>query len=424
MLALLGIVVVVIGLMVSIAWHELGHMWPAKRFGVKVSEYFVGFGPTLWSTKRGETEYGIKAIPLGGYVRLVGMVPPAYAVKPARVRGWGKTLVADARAASEAEIGDDDSRAFYHLTWWRKVIVMAGGPLMNLVLAVVLFTVVLSGMGVPTQTLTVRDTIACVPVVGTNECTAADPTSPAVLAGLQPGDTVLAVDGIELDGWSDLTAYVSDRPGEPVVLTIERDGQVRDLALTPAARERAGATGEQSEAVGFLGVYSLVEDQRQPIWSGAEIAGTYTVETAKIVATLPVQLYHVTRAAVGLEDRSQTSVMGIVGIGRAAGDVTSTEVEGVTIKDQIAQLLLLLAGLNLALFVFNMIPLVPLDGGHIASAVWQAIKNGWARARNAPRPAPVDVARMMPIAYGVFGILIVMSLVLIYADIVAPVRIT
>lgn len=159
MLALLGIVVVVVGLLVSIAWHELGHMWPAKRFGVKVSEYFVGFGPTLWSTRRGETEYGIKAIPLGGYVRLVGMVPPTYAVKSAAVRGWGKTLVADARAVSEAEIGEDDARAFYHLSWWRKVIVMAGGPVMNLILAIALFTVVLSGMGVPTQTSTVRDTI-------------------------------------------------------------------------------------------------------------------------------------------------------------------------------------------------------------------------------------------------------------------------
>jgi membrane-associated protease RseP (regulator of RpoE activity) len=424
MLALLGIVVVVAGLLVSIAWHELGHMWPAKRFGVKVSEYFVGFGPTLWSTRRGETEYGIKAIPLGGYVRLVGMVPPTYAVKSAAVRGWGKTLVADARAASEAEIGEDDARAFYHLSWWRKVIVMAGGPVMNLILAIALFTVVLSGMGVPTQTSTVRDTIACVPAPGANECTPADPTSPAVLAGLQPGDTVLLVDGIEIEGWSHLTGYVSERPGQPILLTIDRDGQVLDLGVTPAARERAGSAGPQSEPIGFLGVYSLVEDQRQPLWSGVEIAGTYTVETAKIVATLPTQLYHVTRAAFGLEDRSQASVMGIVGIGRAAGDVTSTDVEGVTLKDQIAQLLLLLAGLNLALFVFNMIPLVPLDGGHIASALWQAVKNGWARVRNAPRPAPVDVARMMPVAYGVFGILILMSLVLIYADIVAPVRIT
>jgi len=424
MLALLGIVVVVVGLLVSIAWHELGHMWPAKRFGVKVSEYFVGFGPTLWSTRRGETEYGIKAIPLGGYVRLVGMVPPTYAVKSAAVRGWGKTLVADARAASEAEIGEDDARAFYHLSWWRKVIVMAGGPVMNLILAIALFTVVLSGMGVPTQTSTVRDTIACVPAPGANECTPADPTSPAVLAGLQPGDTVLLVDGIEIEGWSHLTGYVSERPGQPILLTIDRDGQVLDLGVTPAARESAGSAGPQSEPIGFLGVYSLVEDQRQPLWSGVEIAGTYTVETAKIVATLPTQLYHVTRAAFGLEDRSQASVMGIVGIGRAAGDVTSTDVEGVTLKDQIAQLLLLLAGLNLALFVFNMIPLVPLDGGHIASALWQAVKNGWARVRNAPRPAPVDVARMMPVAYGVFGILILMSLVLIYADIVAPVRIT
>ncbi|NTV39179.1 MAG: zinc metalloprotease, partial [Demequinaceae bacterium] len=117
------------------------------------------------------------------------------------------------------------------------------------------------------------------------------------------------------------------------------------------------------------------------------------------------------------------SVMGLVGVGRAAGDVASSDVSGVTWVDKLQQELLLLAGLNLALFVFNALPLVPLDGGHIASALWQAIKNGWARYRNAPRPAPVDVARMMPVAYGVFGILILMSLVLVFADIVAPVRV-
>src|SRR5664279_2467703 len=161
MLSALGIAFLVIGLVVSIALHEVGHMVPAKRFGVKVSEYFVGFGPTLWSHKRGDTEYGVKAFPLGGYVRLVGMVPPGSAVKPLRVRGWMRDLIEDARSASEAEIGEDDARAFYHLAWWRKVIVMAGGPVVNLLIAIFLFTVVLSGMGVLTPTLTVSETLAC-----------------------------------------------------------------------------------------------------------------------------------------------------------------------------------------------------------------------------------------------------------------------
>ena len=166
MLTVLFIVVFVSRIMVSIALHEMGHLIPAKRFGVRVSQYFVGFGSTLWSRQRGETTYGIKAFPLGGYVRLVGMVPPGDVVKPVTARGWRRELIEDARAASELEIGDERDRAFYRLAWWKKAIVMFGGPFVNLVIALVLFTVVFSGIGSYAQTLTVRDTVACVPAVG------------------------------------------------------------------------------------------------------------------------------------------------------------------------------------------------------------------------------------------------------------------
>lgn len=424
MLSVLGIAFLVVGLVVSIALHEVGHLVPAKRFGVKVSEYFVGFGPTIWSRKRGETEYGVKGFPLGGYVRLVGMVPPGSAVKPLRIRGWMRDLIEDARSASEAEIGEDDARAFYHLAWWRKVIVMAGGPVVNLIIAVFLFTVVLSGIGVPTQTLTVSKTVACVPAAAASDCTAADPASPAVVAGLEAGDTFVSVDGQSFDTWSDLTTYVAARPGVPLTVVVDRDGALVNLALTPATRERESADDPSvTESVGFMGVYSALEREHQSIGSGVSITGTYMAQTFSVVAHLPQQLWHVARASVGLEERSSSSVMGLVGIGRAAGDVASSEASGVSWLDKLQQELLLLAGLNLALFVFNALPLVPLDGGHIASAIWQAIKNGWARTRNAPRPAPVDVARMMPLAYGVFGILILMTLVLVFADIVAPVRV-
>lgn len=424
MLSALGIAFLVVGLMVSIALHEVGHMVPAKRFGVKVSEYFVGFGPTLWSRKRGETEYGIKAFPLGGYVRLVGMVPPGSAVKPLRIRGWMRDLIEDARSASEAEIGDDDARAFYHLAWWRKVIVMSGGPVVNLIIAMVILTAVLSGIGVPTQTLTVSQIVPCVPTTSAAECSAGDPASPASLAGIEPGDTFVSIDGQPFETWLDLTAYVSARPGVPLAVVVERAGSNVELQLTPASRERSLAEDPKStETVGYMGVYSAYERERQPITEGASVTGSAVVQTFGVIAHLPQQLWHVGRASVGLEERSTSSVMGLVGIGRTAGDVASSDVSGLSWLDKFQQELLLLAGLNLALFVFNALPLVPLDGGHIASALWQGIKNGWARVRNAPRPAPVDVARMMPVAYGVFGILILMSLVLVFADIVAPVRV-
>src|SRR6478609_1636314 len=164
MLQVLGIVIFLFGLAVSIGLHELGHMIPAKKFGVRVSEYFVGFGPTLWSRKGKETEYGVKAIPLGGYVKLVGMIPTEDAVKPVKVRGKLGQIIADARSASVDEVQDgEDFRAFYHLTWWRKVIVMFGGPFVNLVLAVLAFSIVLIGIGVPTPTTTVSEVAVCVP---------------------------------------------------------------------------------------------------------------------------------------------------------------------------------------------------------------------------------------------------------------------
>jgi membrane-associated protease RseP (regulator of RpoE activity) len=434
LLTMLGIVVLVVGLLASVAIHELGHLIPAKRFGVRVSEYFVGFGPTLWSRQRGETEYGLKAIPLGGYVRLVGMIPPADEVKPVTLGGRAGRLIADARDASVQEVREgEEHRAFYRLDWWKKVIVMFGGPFTNLVLAAVLFTVVLTGFGVPQQTLTVRELVACVPPAGSVECAPGDSASPAVVAGVEPGDTVLSADGNALESWTDLTSYVAERPGVPVTLVVDRGGEQVALVLTPAARERAmideagqpvlDASGEPvMESVGFMGIFATTELESQPPLAGVQLTGQYLAAMAPVLVMLPVEVWDVARAALGLTERDPAGIMGLVGVGRTAGDIASADVSGYGVQEKIADMLMLLGGLNLALFAFNMIPLVPLDGGHIASAVWQAIKNGWAKVRGIPKPRPVDVARMMPLAYGVFGILILMTVVLLYADIVAPVR--
>lgn len=430
-----GWAVLILGLLVSIALHELGHMIPAKRFGVRVSEYFVGFGPTLWSRRGKETEYGVKAIPLGGYVKLVGMIPPAEAVKPVRGTGRIARLIADTREAAVEEIHEgEDHRAFYHLTWWRKAIVMFGGPFVNLLLAVLIFTGVMAVMGTPTTpTLTVSQVTACVPAVGASDCAADDPASPASLSGLEPGDTITAVDGVAMSTWEDLTGYVGERPGEALELTVLRDGETVTLDLTPAARERAVVDDEGAvvtdasgavvtETVGYMGIYPEIAMERSAT-AGLEYTGQVLATTADVVIHLPQRVWDVARAAVGLEERTTDSVMGIVGVGRVAGEISSIQSPGYTLGERVADMLMLLGGLNLALFAFNMIPLVPLDGGHIASALWQAVKNAYAKLRGLPRPAPVDVARMMPLAYGVFALLLVMGVVLIYADIVAPVSV-
>jgi len=431
----IGIAVLVVGLLISIGLHEVGHMVPAKRFGVRVSEYFVGFGPTLWSRHGKETEYGLKAIPLGGYVRLVGMVPPEDAVRPVRGSGRLARLIADSRASSVDEIRDgEDNRAFYHLAWWKKVVVMLGGPFVNLVLAILLFSAVLVGIGTPGPTTTVAAVADCVPVAGASACATGDPASPAALAGLQAGDTVTSVNGQAVGEWAEVTSIVAANAGTPVVLGIDRGGSALEVTVAPASYDRpvyddqgkavVGADGKvATETVGYLGVYSQQELQHQGFTSGASLTWVYFTKTVAVVVNLPNEVYHVARAALGFEERSSNSIIGVVGVGRIAGDVASAQVQGYTLIQKVGDMLMLLGGLNLALFVFNLIPLVPLDGGHVASAFWQAIKNGYARVRGWTVPAPVDVARMMPLAYGVFGILLVMGLVLIYADIVAPVTI-
>ncbi|WP_062203008.1 M50 family metallopeptidase [Demequina salsinemoris] len=432
---LIGVLVLVVGLLISIALHELGHLIPAKRFGVLVSEYFVGFGPKLWSRQVGETECGVKAIPLGGYVKLIGMVPPASAVKPVKSRGWAGRLIEDTRAQAEEEIPEgQDDRAFYHLSWWRKAIVMMGGPVVNLVIAIVLFTGVLSFMGLPTQTLQVAQVAECVLPVDATACTADDEASPASTAGIEEGDVLVSVDGITLDGWTDLTTYVSEHPGQELSLVVDRDGQEVDLAVTPAVRtvnqyDDSGnlltdANGDAlTEEIGYLGVYSVTANETQPLWAGTVLAWDYLGQTMQVIVHLPSEVYHVARASLGLEERTTDSVMGVVGVAQVSGEIASADVEGYTLSERVSDMLMLLGGLNLALFAFNMIPLVPLDGGHVVSAFWQGIKNGWARVRGAAKPAPVDVARMMPVAYGVFALLMIMGAVLIYADIVAPVQI-
>ncbi|KGM14136.1 M50 family metallopeptidase [Cellulomonas bogoriensis] len=429
----LAVVVVVVGLLVSIALHEVGHMVPAKRFGVRVSQYMVGFGPTLWSRTRGETEYGLKAIPLGGYVRLVGMLPPADVVGAAPPRaGRMAELVADARAASAEEIRPgEDHRAFYRLSTPRKVVVMTGGPLMNLLIAGVLLAVVGVGIGVPVPGTTVASMPACVPAAQGRPCTDADPATPAEVAGVRTGDRLVAYDGVPTPTWEDFQQAVAGAGTAVVPLTVERAGEELTLQVEPALRGRVvlgadgapvpGADGEPAtETVPFVGVTPGYERERQSVGTVAAQLGDVTWQTARVVATLPVHVVEVGRAAFGGAERTD-GILGPVGIGRVAGEIATTDAPGVTVSDRVATMLTLLAVLNVALFVFNMIPLLPLDGGHVAGALWEGARRQVARLRGRPRPAPTDVARMMPVAYGVFIALIGLGVLLLYADIVRPI---
>lgn len=425
----LGVVVFVLGIAISIGLHELGHMYPAKKFGVKVTQFFVGFGNTVWSTRRGETEYGIKSIPLGGYVKLVGMLPPAKDADPHEVRdtntGLFTQLATDARNAEYDTVTDADmGRLFYRLPWWKKVIVMAGGPMMNIVIAVVLFTIVIIGFGAlrPTTTVEAVSDCAISDAEQGRACTDADPVTPARTAGLQPGDRITTFAGQEVGSWDELSRAIRDNGGTTAELGYVRDGVTQQVTIRPSVIARTDLDDpDQTVEVGFLGVRPTIENQRGTPIDVVTTVGEYSKGTAIAIWNLPVRMIDVTKAAFGGE-RDPDGPIGVVGASRISGELVTYD--DPSWAERSTRVLSLLAGLNLFLALFNLIPLLPFDGGHIAGALWEALRRRWAAFRGRPDPGFVDVAKALPVAYGVGMVLILMSVILVYVDIVNPVKLS
>ena len=425
----LGVVLFVLGVIISIALHEVGHMYPAKKFGIKVTQYFVGFGNTIWSVKRGETEYGIKAIPLGGYVKLVGMLPPARTEDPHEVRatntGLFTQLVADARHAEYEHVTDDDlDRLFYRKPWWQKLIVMSGGPMVNIAIAVVLFSIVIMGFGVQEATTKVSAVSDCAisDAEAGRACTDADPVTPARQAGLRPGDEFVSFNGTAITSWDQLTKLIRSNGDREAAIVVERDGREVQAQVATSVIARVSLDDpERTEKVGFLGVEPVREYVRHGPGTVVDVMGDYTSATIGVIVHLPQRMVDVTKAAFGAE-RKADGPISVVGASRVAGELVT--IDQPTWAERASRLMALLASLNLFLALFNFIPLLPLDGGHIAGALWEAVRRGWARLRGSPDPGYVDVARMLPVAYGVGALLLVMGVILIYADIVNPVRLS
>ena len=430
LLYLLGVLVFAVGVAVSIGLHEVGHLYPAKKFGVKVTQYFVGFGNTVWSTRRGETEYGLKAIPLGGYVKLVGMLPPAKDDEAQRPRasntGMFTQLVSDARSAEYEHVRpEDEPRLFYKLPWWKKVVVMSGGPMVNLVIAFVLFAGIFGLHGVYEPTTTVHVVSKCV-VPAEEEgraCTASDPRSPAAEAGLLPGDEIVTFNGQQIDDWEELSRAIRANEDGDAVVGYLRDGELREATTSTTVKSlRSLDDADEFVQAGFLGVESTLVRERHGLLFTAREMGTMTWDTVQALANLPVKVWGVAKAVVGVEERAADSPVSVVGAGRIAGEVTSDTTNPVV--ERIVFLVSLLAGLNLFVGMFNFIPLLPLDGGHIAGALYEGARRGVAKVRRRPDPGFVDVGKLLPIAYVMAGVLLLMSMVLIVGDIVAPISLT
>jgi membrane-associated protease RseP (regulator of RpoE activity) len=424
----LGVIAFALGLLASIALHEVGHMVPAKRFGVKVTQYMVGFGPTIFSRRKGDTEYGLKAIPMGGYIRMIGMVPPRADGRPSRWPRRMAELVEEFRATSRAEVEPaDEHRQFYRLTPGKKMIIMLGGPTMNLLIFLVI-TILLYGLiGVKGPTTTVADVSQCVVPVTSTVTTCPPETSKDYVKApangvLQVGDKITSINGVQITQWSDSVKIIEASAGKPLTVIVERAGKPVSLNITPVQTTKyADTTGNKTKQAGFIGIGTTQAYQQlgpaalgRVIWQQLGLSVTALKQFPSKIGSLVGTVFEG-------KPRDQQGAVGVVGLGRIGGQIADTPTLGVL--DKVSILLSLLAGVNLLLFFFNLLPLLPLDGGHVAGAIVEAIRRGIARVRRRPRQIFVDVAQLVPVMYVVASILIVFSVLVMYADIVKPISI-
>ena len=373
---LLGILAFAIALLLSVMVHEFGHYVTAKRFDMKVTEFFLGFGKRIWSFTRGETEFGIKAIPAGGYCRIEGMTP-----------------------RDEMPAGEE-SRAFFGATTTRKLIVLGAGSFAHFVIGFLLIFSIFFGVGVNALL---------------SDVTRVTPNSAAAASGFQPGDKIIAIDGKEVTNWYQDSRAISASKGKELSFTILREGKKISISAAP--------TYIESEKRYVLGVVTKIGTQREDFITSITESGRATAlltrESIKSLVALPTKVPQLIRQTFGGEKRDPNGLVGVVGAARVSGDAVSSNKLNNT--ERFGTFLLLVASLNIFVGLFNLLPLLPLDGGHMAVAIADEIRAFFARLRGKPRPAGIDVNVLTPITMTVFAVLAVLTAILLIADIFNPV---
>lgn len=461
----LGVLLFAFGILISIALHEAGHMFAARAFGMRARRYFIGFGPTLWSTAPREkgraaatagtadvdvdaanapanpaplmaetkvatdptggvpqTEYGIKAIPLGGFCEIAGMTPLD-------------------------ELSEEEKpHAMYRKPWWQRVIVLSGGIAVNVLVALIVLYSVANIWGLPDHKADIRTTVQstqCAPPTQGADGTLADCTGdgPAAAAGIKPGDTITEVDGQEVPTFPDFTKAIDrlvsenaagaaggEAPAQGHELSVgdsltvpmrvqHSDGtdEVKQVDVDIVERRNQDGTTRLAGAIGITinRPGNIEYNPATAVGGTLSFTGYMVSETAKGLVALPAKVPGVVAAIFGAE-RADDSPMSVVGASRIGGELVQHE--------QWRSFLMMLASLNLFLAAFNLVPLPPLDGGHIAVAIYERIRDGLRRRRGKQPGPPVDYRKLLPLTYGVALLLMVFGAIVIVADVINPVR--
>ncbi|WP_311142924.1 M50 family metallopeptidase [Corynebacterium durum] len=394
-----GVALFALGIMVTIALHEWGHMRSALACGMKVRRFYVGFGPTVVKWNRKGIEYGFKAVPLGGFCDIAGMT-----------------------AMDEI---DEDERpyAMVYKPWWQRIFVLSGGVLMNILVGLVVLYAVAVTAGLPDPDADYTPTVAktaCVPASQIDAQTLSDCTGagPAAEAGIREGDRITAVNGEAVASFVDLRAKLYEMPGQTADLTVERGTEVLHIDVPVTSVTRLNQAGE-TVTVGAIGVTSEPVDVMRSygpldgIGATVRFSGSILSATLQGLASFPGKIPGVVASIFGAE-RDQEGPMSVVGASRVGGELVE--------RSQWTMFLMMLASLNFFLALFNLVPLPPLDGGHIAVVIYEKIRDFIRGLRGIAPGQPADYTKLMPITYVMSAVLLGIGAIVIIADVVNPVR--
>lgn len=375
---ILGMLAFVVALLLSVMVHEFGHFVTARRYGMWVSEFFVGFGKRIWSVQRGETEFGVKAIPAGGYCKIEGMSP------------------------NDAMPEGEEDRAFYKASSGKKLIVLGAGSFLHFVLGYLLLFLLFAGVG----------TNQALPIIGEVVSNSA-----AQSAGIQVGDEVTSINGVEVTTWYKDVEAIRNSQGKELTLGLLRDGQNITITATPRLTDIDGTERY------VLGIVNITGLKRSGVIESAsnsfKVTKSFLSESIKSLAKLPEKIPALWGATVRGEERDANGLVGVVGVARVSGEAVGSD--KLTPMERLATFLLIVASLNIFVGIFNLLPILPLDGGHMAVAIADEIRAFLARLRGRPRPAPIDVTVLTPITMVVFVVLACLTLLLLVADVINPV---